>query len=158
MERQARPVKLPSTVDDREVFEVFGFIFGEPFRDDPLFAPTTLPPGWTMRNGDHSMYAYVLDEKSRVRALVSRKGGFYDRVAEMSLCSRYRFDHEYGENHESVYTAVLDGHIEIHRTETFRGTCHQVYAVLGKQTAAVRTWMNANRPYWQDLIKQWEEP
>lgn len=147
---------LPTDVRDRKAFEALGFTFGKPFADDPLFAPATLPAGWTKRSTDHDMHSEILDEKGRVRAGVFYKAAFYDRKADMSLRGRYRVNTEYNKDYTSVYTVVLDGKKEIHRTETFAGTKHEVFAAYDKQGAAACAWMDANRPDWQDPIKQWE--
>lgn len=56
---------LPSEVHDRETFEALGFTFGAPFKDDPLFAPATLPAGWTKRATDHAMWSEIVDDKGR---------------------------------------------------------------------------------------------
>jgi hypothetical protein len=98
---------LPSDVRDRKVFEALGFTFGEPYKDDPIFAPATLPAGWTKRGTDHDMHSEILDEKGRVRAGVFYKAAFYDRRADMSLRGRYRINQEYGKGYTSVYTVVL---------------------------------------------------
>lgn len=148
---------LPSDVRDRKVFEALGFTFGEPYKDDPIFAPATLPAGWTKRGTDHDMHSEILDEKGRVRAGVFYKAAFYDRHADMSLRGRYRINQEYGKGYTSVYTVVLDGETEIHRTETFSGTDRETFAASDKQSAAAVAWMDANRPDWQDPIKQWEQ-
>lgn len=147
---------LPTDVRDRKVFEALGFTFGKPFKDDPLFAPATLPAGWTKRGTSHDMHSEILDEKGRVRAGVFYKAAFYDRKADMSLCGRYRFDQEFNKTYTSVCTVVLDGKTEIHRTETFRGTDRETFAASDKQREAACAWMDANRPDWQDPIKQWE--
>lgn len=148
---------LPTDVRDRKVFEALGFTFGKPFADDPLFAPATLPAGWTKRGTNHSMHSEILDDKGRVRAGVFYKAAFYDRKADMSLRGRYRVNHEYGKGYASVYTVVLDGETEIHRTETFAGTDREVFTASDEQRHAAVAWMDANRPNWPDPIKQWED-
>lgn len=147
---------LPTDVRDRKVFEALGFTFGKPFADDPLFAPATLPAGWTKRGTSHDMHSEILDEKGRVRAGVFYKAAFYDRKADMNLRGRYRVLAEYNKDYTSVYTVVLDGKKEIHRTETFTGTDRETFAASDKQREAACAWMDANRPDWQDPIKQWE--
>lgn len=151
---------LPTQVRDRQVFEALGFVFGEPLADDPLFAPATLPLGWTKRATDDPRYSNILDQKGRVRAEVFHKAVVYDRQADLSLRGRYRFDDTWSAVDKTIFAVVLDGDREIFRTETFTSTNGIAYksGISEKLTAAVAAWMDVNRPDWRDPIKQWESP
>lgn len=78
--------RLPAQMDGgREPFEALGFTFGEPDPRNPLFAPATLPAGWTRQAADHDMWSYLLDEHGRRRVSIFYKAAFYDRRATMYL-------------------------------------------------------------------------
>jgi hypothetical protein len=83
---------LPTTLHSpRAEFEALGFTFGEPDRHDPLFAPATLPEGWTREGSDHAMWSYIIDPQGRRRASIFYKAAFYDRDAFMSLTTVYGY-------------------------------------------------------------------
>ncbi|MGW1436941.1 hypothetical protein ACWD7M_17025 [Streptomyces griseus] len=81
-------------------YEALGFVFGDPDPDDPLFAPATLPEGWTRQASDHDMWSYLVDGLGRRRAFIFYKAAFYNRHAFMSLASvdSYLYEHR----HEGV--------------------------------------------------------
>jgi hypothetical protein len=85
---QSLPTALHSP---REAFEALGFTFGEPDPHDPLFAPATLPEGWTREGSDHAMWSYIVDQQGRRRASIFYKAAFYDRDAFMSLNTVYGY-------------------------------------------------------------------
>lgn len=147
---------LPSRVHNRDTFIAMGFTFGEPLKDDQLFAPATLPAGWRKEASDHAMWSYIKDEKGRTRAAVFYKAAFYDREAHMSLRDRYQFNPKYDKDYTSVYTVVKDGEVEIHRTKTFTGDRSAVFDEADRQRETAAKWMTKNRPTWKDPIKQWD--
>ncbi|MFE9296575.1 hypothetical protein [Streptomyces niveus] len=75
---------LPTEMD-RPAFEALGFTFAQPAAADPLFAPATMPAGWTRQGSDHDMWSYLLDEHGRRRASIFYKAAFYSRSASMNL-------------------------------------------------------------------------
>lgn len=79
--------QLPTKIQSGMVadFEALGFTFGEPLKDDPMFRPATLPPGWTKRGTDHDMWSRIDDELGRERVSIFYKAAFYDRSAFMRL-------------------------------------------------------------------------
>ncbi|MEU6614458.1 hypothetical protein [Streptomyces parvus] len=92
--------RLPTDIQgDRQAFEALGFTFGDPDPSDPLFAPATLPDGWTRQAADHDMWSYLLDEHGRRRASIFYKAAFYDRSAFIRLdaVSSYLWDHVHNE-------------------------------------------------------------
>lgn len=66
-------------------FEAFGFTFGDPDPDDPLFRPATLPEGWKREAGEDSRGSSIVDALGRERVSVFYKAAFYARSASMSL-------------------------------------------------------------------------
>lgn len=78
--------RLPTKIQgERAEFEAFGFTFGDPDPNDPLFMPATLPAGWTRKATDHDMWSNILDELGRPRVSIGYKAAFYDRWALMRL-------------------------------------------------------------------------
>jgi hypothetical protein len=82
------PIKGLSQV--KPGLERIGFVFGEPLTgQDSIFIQCKLPPGWTKKATDHSMWSDLLDEKGRKRASIFFKGAFYDYDAHISFICRY---------------------------------------------------------------------
>lgn len=80
---------------DEEALTALGFVFGEPYAEDPLFRPATLPEGWRKEpHPSHDMWSYVVDEHGRRRVAVFYKAAFYDRGAHMRLESTYSYANE----------------------------------------------------------------
>lgn len=77
--------RLPKAREGDEPYIALGFTFGEFDRDDPLFRPATLPPGWKREASDHNMWSYIVDQHGRRRVGVFYKAAFYDRKADMHL-------------------------------------------------------------------------
>jgi hypothetical protein len=78
--------RLPAELGSpRNEFEALGFAFGDPDPRDPMFAPATLPAGWTKQGSDHDMWSYVVDQLGRRRVGVFYKAAFYDRKADMHI-------------------------------------------------------------------------
>lgn len=75
----------------RADFEALGFTLGQPDPRDPLFAPATLPDGWTRQGSDHAMWSYIVDPQGRRRVSIFYKAAFYDRDAFMSLNTVYGY-------------------------------------------------------------------
>ena len=80
-EEFVRSAQLPTDIAGKEILEAAGIVFGEPHEKDPLFCDAVLPPGWTKRATEHSMWSELLDEHGRVRATIFYKAAFYDRRA-----------------------------------------------------------------------------
>ncbi len=76
---------LPTDCRDVDAMIALGFTFGEPFADDPLFRPATLPTGWKREGSDHAMWSYIVDERGIRRVAVFYKAAFYDRRAHMGM-------------------------------------------------------------------------
>lgn len=84
--------RLPLQINTRNVtrdgLETIGFKFGKII--DDIFIEATLPPGWTKKATDHSMWSTILDDKGRERCAVFYKAAFYDRNAHLDVHRRYR--------------------------------------------------------------------
>lgn len=78
----------------KKLLERWGFSIGEPYADDPLFTPVTLPSGWKKRRTEHGMHSEVLDEQDRVRLGLFYKAAFYDRRASTRVQRRYDRDRD----------------------------------------------------------------
>ena len=106
--QEVLPVKV--NWGSREQFEAMGIIFGE--KVDDLFVKVTLPPGWTKRPTDHSMWSELLDEQGRMRASIFYKAAFYDRDAFLNVCRRYSIGTvpvDSGNYRGARYATVVDG-------------------------------------------------
>ncbi len=68
----------------REDVEALGFIFGEPYEDDPMFTPVEFPPGWELVATEHSMWLH-LEFNGVNKGVVYYKAAFYDRSATLEL-------------------------------------------------------------------------
>ena len=68
-----------------------------PEKPGDLFRKATLPPGWTKRASDHSMWSYVCDENGCRRAAVFYKAAFYDREAFIRLEQRFYMKQDYSD-------------------------------------------------------------
>lgn len=94
--------KLPAEGrgDIRGQLASMGIALGEPDPDDPLFAPATLPDGWTKQPSDHDMWSYVVDTLGRRRVAVFYKASWYDRKAFLRVVglSEYVYGHAHGDN------------------------------------------------------------
>jgi hypothetical protein len=96
---------LPSDVRDREQWEALGLMFGDPFADDSLFCPATLPTGWGKAPTDHSMWSNIVDAAGNVRGSFFYKAAFYDRGAHMgSPLTRYIVDVDFEREKATGYT------------------------------------------------------
>lgn len=69
----------------RPVLEAAGAVFGEVCPKDPIFQFVTLPPGWSKKPTDHSMWSILVDAEGKERAAIFYKAAFYDRSAHILL-------------------------------------------------------------------------
>lgn len=81
------PARGPSNrpvLEEDALIAALGIEWGELLPDDPLFRYAKLPPGWSKRPTEHSMWSEIVDEHGVVRADVFYKAAFYDRKAFLS--------------------------------------------------------------------------
>lgn len=78
------PVKV-NPPENKEKLKNIGIIFGQPYKDDPLFCDGILPNGWKKKATDHDMWTEIVNEKGIIKARIFYKAAFYDRSAFISL-------------------------------------------------------------------------
>jgi len=123
---------------------------------DDIFVRVTLPPGWSKRPTDHSMWSELLDEQQRVRASIFYKAAFYDRSAHLNLAPRYQchMDWVIPDDYPSGrYYAVQDCHTVIWRTAD--QAAHNEYAKQEKLRAEALAWLTEHYPDWQNPLAYW---
>lgn len=114
---------------EREQYEALGFVFGEPFADDRLFCPVTLPAGWTKRRTSHSMHTDIVDAAGNVRGSFFYKAAFYDRDAILYPArSRYRIREHFddGPRPDDSYDRYKVVHYEVIDTANADAVLHDV--------------------------------
>ena len=78
-----------------------------PDKPRALFRKATLPPGWTKRASDHSLWSHVCDEKGCRRASVFYKADFCDYEAFIRLEQRFYMKQDYSDaSHAKADTEV----------------------------------------------------
>jgi hypothetical protein len=80
-------IPTPDT-ETRPQYEALGFVFGEPFEDDKLFSPVTMPAGWAKKPTSHSMHVDIVDGLGNVRGSFFYKAAYYDRQARLGAAYR----------------------------------------------------------------------
>jgi len=164
------PTKINGgTLDD---LKSMGIVLGEPFDDDPLFAPATLPGGWTKAPTDHDMWSKVLDDKGRERAAIFYKAAFYDRDAFINLSSRFRItvaQFVEGGTKGDEDTVVIDSGVvpPVERArfdvpahpKTAYGTpeMDNYYAAKDVADGQAKDWLEDHYPNWKHYTGHWDE-
>ncbi len=123
----------------QKVLEGWGFKFGEPFADDPMFRPAELPPGWTKEGSDHAMWSHVKDDKGRERVSIFYKAAFYDRRAFMDLSPRYVIDYTVVEEHQDILKQVCCNKVVDRQTGE---TLKEFTSTYRESAAAARAFFN----------------
>ena len=107
---RASRLPIKGTAEQREVWESFGVIFGEPHDDQ--FVNVQLPAGWHFRPTEHSMWSELTDSVGRVRASMFYKAAFYDRHAHIRLDQRFDTSTDYDSEPQRII--IVDCKNEIH--------------------------------------------
>jgi len=131
---------LPAKCRDDVILESWGFKFGEPFKDDPLFRPAQMPEGWKKEATDHDMHSNILDRQGRVRIGIFYKAAFYDRRADMNVKPRYDTESEF--HNEEVGDAS-----DVTEQVWDRQTGKMLFELRGTYSTVmdgVREWMKTN--------------
>jgi len=142
---------------NREAFEALGFEFGDDI--DDIFVSAKLPEGWTRSATDHSMHSDILDEQGRRRVGIFYKAAFYDRRADAHLVHRFRVTSLYPEGDrqieadEMLPVIVEDAGVEIHRVGEAKYACG--WETRSRLEEEGESWLNENRPGWNDPVKSW---
>jgi hypothetical protein len=152
---------LPSDMSgQRELFEKFGFKFGERVKYDPMFIHAELPAGWSKKETDHSMWSKIVDERGVDRVAVFYKAAFYDRSAHMYLECRYNIDVTYDGDYSKAKEAtakVLDlkkGTVLFEETKAKGPNDHSAYGVARD---AADAWCKVNFPDYEKGPEAWLE-
>jgi len=145
---------LPTECTGREALEAAGVKFGEPYPDDKLFCPVTLPPGWKKRATDHAMHSHLVDDKGRIRAGIFYKAAHYDRRADMSVNRRYSISmYEDGSDDNHYRCVVKDGNTVIHTIGESKKDDYKERELLRQEVVA---WLNKNFPQWESSAAYWD--
>lgn len=75
--------RLQTAEEAEAEIEQIGIILGNP--TDEIFRRAVLPPGWTRKAGEHSMWSYVVDEDGKERVAIFFKAAPYDYRAFMRI-------------------------------------------------------------------------
>jgi hypothetical protein len=156
----------------REIFEKMGVSFGEEVPGDPLFTQAKLPPGWRKECSSDPLNLALLDGEGRERALIFFKPAFYDRRADMKLCTRYSARGNYSDPDYLEYArgVAYDGRLEIWTTERVEVTAenrdgvyvhgqgHVVKPIHDLLRDEAARWLDENRPGWRDPLACWDDP
>lgn len=154
-----RNTTLPKDCDRKALVEC-GVIFCTDA--DDLFVNVVLPNGWKKQATSHSMHSDLLDEKGRVRAMIFYKAAFYDRRANMRMCSRYNIDDhvacdadgndvKYGK-HTHFKTVVTDGATVIHVIGMREAADYMAGDIYYREAQA---WLDENYHDWRNPLAYW---
>jgi hypothetical protein len=145
---------LPTECPDRAVLEAAGVVFGQPYPDDGLFCPVTLPAGWTKRRTDHAMHSELVDDKGRVRAGIFYKAASYDRRADMRVQQRYSVSaYEDGSDAAHYACVIKDGGTVIH---TVGETVKNDYNAREEIQQQADAWLDEHFPKWKSAAAYWD--
>lgn len=147
---------------DREKLESMGIVFGEDA--DDIFVNCQLPEGWKKVPTEHSMWSELIDDKGRKRASIFYKAAFYDRIAHISLDTRfhatympeddYKTDIPYEERQAGCwYGVVRDCGNVIYRTEPLKNPMFEQQYELAD---AAQAWLEEKYPDWKDPLAYWD--
>jgi hypothetical protein len=154
---------------ETEAWKKTGIEFGEPV--DRLLRRATLPPGWELRRGDHSMWNYLVDDKGRTRASQFYKAAFWDEDAFIRLQPRFvirrEAEHEReGPRSSKIRHMVMDADREVFATEVvlieIRGDDRKdfyarVEALEEAQNDACKQWLCQRYPNYERVDAHWDE-
>lgn len=163
--------RLPLDINTRNVtregLETIGFKFGKVI--DDVFIEATLPPGWSKKPTDHSMWSTILDDKGRERCAVFYKAAFYDRSAHLDVTCRYRVamdtvldydDPNYSDTTPEVgrVTDRATGKViwegeQIERQQKYSAEHREKYEALYQ---LAKDWINAHFPDYQNPLAYWD--
>jgi hypothetical protein len=149
-----RRASLPTEVygGGQELLEAAGVVFGEPYADDPIFRPVTLPEGWRLKPTEHPMWTHLLDDKGHPRASIFYKAAFYDRHAHIGISRR--FNRTARTEGGAVYGIVTDCERIIFKTDPI----HKVDGIREYEEAdrLTLTWLGEHYPDWENKAAYWD--
>lgn len=146
---------LPAKIYDKEEWEALGFTFGDPDPKDPLWAPATMPKGWSRKGSNNPMWTNLIDARGNCRGQFFYKASFWDRDTLMH--GPYRryiaapdYDREIAKDHEAC--TVLD---RVTDSVIFRTAIHP-YSYEDKWARAeAEAWLKENFPDHDDPAAYW---
>ena|ERR1700690_239018 len=177
---EVRPLRSPdgsfSVGAAKALLESWGFVFGAPVEGDPLFVHATLPPGWSRKATDHSMWSKIVDDRGRERCAIFYKAAFYDRKADMHVSARYRVDIEQdpknvpfgrsrslsGMKKPDMVSCPVRAHVKEGDAILFTTKWHETteerkgYGPISDSQKEAEDWIAEN--YGKDLAEQWARP
>lgn len=137
---------------NKHVFESVGFVFGDPV--DRIFCKGTLPPGWSKKPTDHSMWSDFVDEKGRKRGAMFYKAAFYDQSAHMNLCPRFSisaYDDAAEEGHRQV--SITDSGTVIEKIGEYGD---RDYTAKDQLVDKATEWLRERYPDWRSAVAYWD--
>lgn len=151
---------LPSECSDDAVLESWGIQLGQPYREDPLFRPAKLPPGWSKQTTSHSLWSTLIDDRGRIRVRIFYKAAFYDRRANMTVRTRYCPMVRYGRDSEAhlYFPTVTDGDDTLWEGEPFEVDPSCTSKAGRRAKEAAHSWLNERFPDWASKTTYWDEP
>lgn len=135
---------------DRSVFEQMGIVFGNEVEGNPLFVNCTLPSGWRKEASNQAEWTYLLDEKGRQRVRIFYKAVSYDSSAHMTPVGRIYLSGDY------TFATVMDGEVELFRTENLPLAGQNAWVVHGKARRAAEAWTHFYFPDWENVLAYWD--
>lgn len=152
---------FPKAPIARPALEAAGVKFLGPVEGDELFEYVELPPGWKKKPTEHSMHTELIDQNGRKRAGIFYKAAFYDRRADINLCTRFSVGQDYSPERDpdALVCQVRDGERVIFATEPVKKADGweafnaQRDAVMSTATA----WLAERYPDWESYTAYWDE-
>lgn len=149
---ESLPIKMRNC--KKEDLEKMGIKIGEAI--DDLFVRVELPTGWRKIADNHSMHSWLVDDQGRKRASLFYKAAFYDRVANMSLTTRFDYivvPYKAGKNNHVV---VNDGNKEIWKSDPLMVSESDPWVEFDELRKNAIEWLSANYPDWKNPVAYWD--
>lgn len=146
--------------DGAQALVAIGVEVGAPFPDDAMFCPVKLPPGWSKRRTDHSMWSDLVDDKGRKRASIFYKAAFYDRAAHVRPCRRFTVDCRYDGRGNVVAVEIRDAGHALHVIPfavANEGLGYAYYEAVRRVEAAAAEMLRALLPDCDDVSAYWTD-
>jgi hypothetical protein len=145
-------------------YEKVGFKFGDAV--DDVFIAAELPPGWTRRATDHSMWSEILDGRGRVRVSVFYKAAFYDRKAHADMDCRFTVCSDFDSDGNLAAELVKDAGtevarfgVDVPRDQHGDSAAYQAVRAAQKEADALaEAWLAERYPNHADPTAYWDEP
>lgn len=148
-----------------------GFKIGEAVPDDDMFTYVELPPGWTKKPTNHSLWVDIVDEKGRKRTSFFYKAAFYDRSARMSdpVCRYIAQPGEFDPEDAFRELVILDrtkatwerdGTVceaaILHKIRLTRASGEKAFQVADRVRKQANKWLDEHYPQHADFTAYWD--